>query len=137
MPQIILTTRIIEKTATLISNILISINVLNYISGDITTSISYKLPQLIVLESLVGTSTDEERSEIFYRNFKNFNEENFSNDINEIKWIIVAENNDINLGFQTFLLLVDKALDKNAPAKKCIRKKSLLWNHGLPMASKN
>ena len=126
MPQIILTTRIIEKTATLISNILISINVLNYISGDITTSISYKLPQLIVLESLVGTSADEERSEIFYRNFKNFNEENFSNDINEIKWIIVAENNDINLGFQTFLLLVDKALDKNAPVKKCIRKKSLL-----------
>ena len=126
MPQIILTTRIIEKTATLISNILISINVLNYISGDITTSISYKLPQLIVLESLVGTSTDEERSEIFYRNFKNFNEENFSNDINEIKWIIVAENNDINLGFQTFLPLVDKALDKNAPVKKCIRKKSLL-----------
>ena len=126
MPQIILTTRIIEKTATLISNILISINVLNYISGDITTSISYKLPQLIVLESLVGTSTDEERSEIFYRNFKNFNEENFSNDINEIKWIIVAENNDISLGFQTFLLLVDKALDKNAPVKKCIRMKSLL-----------
>ena len=126
MPQIILTTRIIEKTATLISNILISINVLNYISGDITTSISYKLAQLIVLECLVGTSTDEERSEIFYRNIKNFNDENFSNDINEIKWIFVVENNDINLGFQTFLLLVDKALDKNAPVKKCIRKKSLL-----------
>ena len=126
MPQIILTTRIIEKTATLISNILISINVLNYISGDITTSISYKLAQLIVLECLVGTSTDEERSEIFYRNIKNFNDENFSNDINEIKRIFVVENNDINLGFQTFLLLVDKALDKNAPVKKCIRKKSLL-----------
>ena len=59
MPQITLPTRITEKTATLIDNILINNNVLSCISGNITTSISDHLPQFIVLDSLLGTSTDE------------------------------------------------------------------------------
>ena len=103
MPQITLPTRITEKTATLNDNILINDNVLNCISGNITTSISDHLPQFIVLDSLLGTSTDEDSSQILYRSFKNFNEENFSNDINEIKWTFATENNDINLGFETLL----------------------------------
>ena len=40
MPQITLPTRITEKTAILIDNIIINNNVLNCISGNITTSIS-------------------------------------------------------------------------------------------------
>ena len=122
MPQITLPTRITEKTATLIDNILINNNVLNCISGNITTSISDHLPQFIVLDSLLGTSTDEDSSQILYRSFKNFNEENFSNDINEINWTFATKNNDINLGFETLLLLIDKTLDKHAPVKKCIKK---------------
>ena len=103
MPQITLPTRITEKTATLIDNILINNNVLNCISGNITTSISDHLPQFIVLDSLLGTSTDVDSSQILYRSFKNFNEENFSNDINEINWAFATENNDINLGFYVSL----------------------------------
>ena len=126
MPQITLPTRITEKTATLIDNILINNNVLNCISGNITTSISDHLPQFIVLDSLLGTSTDVDSSQILYRSFKNFNEENFSNDINEINWAFATENNDINLGFETLLRLIDKTLDKHAPVKKCIRKEEKL-----------
>ena len=122
MPQITLPTRITEKTATLIDHILISNNVLNCISGNITTSISDQLPQFIVLTSLLGTLTDEDCSQILYRSFKNLNEENFSNDINEINWTFATENNDINLGFETLVRLIDKTLDKHAPVKKCIRK---------------
>ena len=84
MPRITLPTRIAEKTATLIDNILINNNALNCICGNITTSISDHLPQFIVLASLLGTPTDEDSSQIWYRSFKNFNEENFSNDINKI-----------------------------------------------------
>ena len=73
MPQITLPTRITGKTATLIDNILINNNVLNCISGNITTSISDHLPQFIVLDSLLGTSTDVDSSQILYRSFKNFN----------------------------------------------------------------
>ena len=122
MPQITLPTRITEKTATLIDHILISSNVLNCISGNITTSISDQLPQFIVLASLLGTLTDEDCSQILYRSFKNLNEESFSNDINEINWTFATENNDINLGFETLVRFIDKTLDKHAPVKKCIRK---------------
>ena len=86
------------------------------------------LPQFIVLDSLLGTSTDKSSFQFLYRSFKNFNEENFSNGINQINWTFATENNDINLGFETLLRLIDKMLDKHAPVKKCIRKeKKLSW----------
>ena len=100
MPQITLPTRITEKTATFIDNILINNNALNCISGNITTSTPDHLPQFIVLDSLLGTSTDEDSSQVLYRSFKNFNEENFSN--NEINWTL------------------------HVPVKKCIRKEQKL-----------
>ena len=100
MPQITLPTRITEKTATFIDNILINNNALNCVSGNITTSTSDHLPQFIVLDSLLGTSTDEDSSQVLYRSFKNFTEENFSN--NEINWAL------------------------HVPVKKCIRKEQKL-----------
>ena len=112
--------------ANLIDNILINNNVVNCISGNITTSISDHLPQFIVFDSLSGTSTDEDSSQILHRSFKNFNEENFSNDISEIKWTFPTENSDINLGFETLLHLIGKMLDNHAPVKKCIRKEQKL-----------
>ena len=93
------------------------------VSSNITTSISDHLPQFIVLESTFDTSTDKDSSQIFYGSFKNFIQQNLSNDINEINWTFATENNDISLGFETFLRLIDKALDKNVPVKKYIRKK--------------
>ena len=126
MPRITLPTRITEKMAPLIDNILINNNALNCISSSITTSISDHLPQFIVLDSLLGTSTDEDSSQILYQGFKNFNEENFSNDINKINQTFAIENNDINSGFETLLRLIDKMLDKHAPVKECIRKEQKL-----------
>ena len=74
------------------------------------------------MDSLLGTSSDEDSSQVLYRSFKNFNEGNFSNDINEINWTFATENSDINLGFETLWRLFDKTLEKHAPRKKCIRK---------------
>ena len=106
-------------------NILINNNILNcyIVSGNITTSISDHLPQFIVLDSIFDTSTDKGSSQIFYGSFKNFNQENLSNDINGINLTFATENNDINLGFETFLRLIDEAIDNNVPVKKYIRKK--------------
>ena len=106
-------------------NILINNNILNcyIVSGNITTSILDHLPQFIVLDSIFDTSTDKDSSQIFYGSFKNFNQENLSNDINGINWTFATENNDINLGFKTFLRLIDEAIDNNVPVKKYIRKK--------------
>ena len=33
--------------------------------------------------------------------------------------IFASENNDINLGFEILLRLIDEALDKHTPVKKC------------------
>ena len=70
MHRITLPTRITEKTATLIDNILINNNALNCISGNITTSISDHLPRFIVLDSLLGTSTDESSFQFLYRSYR-------------------------------------------------------------------
>ena len=75
---------------------------------------------------MLGTSTDEDSSQILHRSFKNFNEENFSNDISEINWTFPTENSDIKLGFETLLHLIGKMLDNHAPVKKCIRKEQKL-----------
>ena len=83
----------------------------------------YILPQFTVFDSLLEVPNS---SQIFYRSFKNFNKENFSNDINEINWTFATENSDINLGFETLLCLTDKILDKYAPVKKCLRKEQKL-----------
>ena len=68
----------IKIIATVIDNILINNNILNCISGNMTTSISDQLPQFIVLDSVLGTSTDEDNSHIFYWSFKNFHKEDYS-----------------------------------------------------------
>ena len=102
-----------------------------------TTSASDHLPQFILLDSLLGVATDEDSSQILYWSFKDFNEENFSNNINKIYWTFATENNKINLGFETLLRLIDKTLDKHVTVKKCIMKEQkLALNHGLPIASK-
>ena len=86
-----------------------------------------RLPNSIyLLDSRLGTSTFEDSSQILYKSFKNFNEENFLNDINKINWTFATENNDINLAFETLLRLIDKTLAKHVPVNKCIRKEQKL-----------
>ena len=50
-PQIMLPTRITEKTATLMDNIFVNGQVEKYNSGNITTSISDHLPEFIIIEN--------------------------------------------------------------------------------------
>ena len=54
---------------------------------------------------------------ISFRVYKNFHEEAFKTELCELYWSFVTENNDINLGFETFLHFINKTLDKHAPIK--------------------
>ena len=54
---------------------------------------------------------------ISFRVYKNFHEEAFKTELCELYWSFVTENNDINLGFETFLPFMNKTLDKHAPIK--------------------
>ena len=56
-------------------------------------------------------------------NINNFNEEAFKTELCELDWSFVTENNDINLGFETFLCFINKTLDKHAPIKTVKKKR--------------
>ena len=53
-PQITLSTRITEKTATLLDNIFVNGQTQKHNSGNITTSISDHLPRFIIIENCKG-----------------------------------------------------------------------------------
>ena len=46
------------------------------------------------------------------------------------------ERNRVDLGFETLLPLIDEALDKHTPVKKCIRKKQKLVIKPVSMRDK-
>ena len=130
IPQITLPTRITEKTATLIDNIFINSYNSIYLSGNITTYISDHLPQFLVIENLKQPSFNQ-NPPISFRDYNNFNEEAFQTELHELDWSFVTENNDINLGFETFLCFINKTLDKHAPIKTVKKREnktiSKLW----------
>ena len=118
IPQVTLPTRITEKTATLIDSIFTNSykHNSNCLSGNITTYISDHLPQFLIIENLKQPSFNQ-NPPISFRDYKNFNEEAFKTELRELDWSFVTENNDINLGFETFLPFMNKTLDKHAPIK--------------------
>ena len=121
-PQITLPTRVTEKSATLIDNIFVNNPSFKYLSGNITTSISDHLPQFIILENFKGSNLKRERISTTYRDFRYFNIDSFKRDLQEINWNFATENNDIDLGFETFFRLFNKTLDRHAPIKKSTKK---------------
>ena len=124
IPQVTLPTRITEKTATLIDSIFTNSykHNPNCLSGNITTYISDHLPQFLIIENLKQPSFNH-YPPIFFKDYKNFNEEAFKTELRELDWSFVTENNDINLGFETFLRFIDKTLNKLAPIKLVQKKK--------------
>ena len=53
-----------------------------------------------------------------YRDYKTFEMDSFKIDLQGIDWTFATKNNDVNLGFETFLRLFNTNLDKNAPIKE-------------------
>ena len=71
-PQIILSTRITDRSVTLIDNIFLNTQLHKQTSGNITTSISDHLPQFTILEKFLGTRNIIEKVQTTYRDFKSF-----------------------------------------------------------------
>ena len=112
-----LPTRITDRSATLIDNIFLNTQRHKQTSGNITTSISDHLPQFTILEKILGTRNIIGKEQITYRDFKNFNEIEFICDIQSIDWSYATQNNNANLGFEIFLRLFNKCLDKQSLSK--------------------
>ena len=121
-PQIMLPTRITEKTATLIDNISVNGQTQKYNSGNITTSISDHLPQFIIIENGNGDKPTNKTAKTTYKDYKNFDMESFKIDLQGIDWTFATQNNDVNLGFEAFLWLFNTTLDKHALIKEFTKK---------------
>ena len=116
IPHITLPTRVTEKSATLIDNIFTNNYEHNCVSGNITTYISDHLPQFLIIEDLKQTS-NKEIPTISFRNYKNFSDDAFKEELRELDWSLVTENSEVKLGFNTFVRLVNRILDKHAPIR--------------------
>ena len=118
MRQITLPARVTGRTVTLIGNILINSYENKCTSGNVTTSVSDHLPQFLIIENFKGQTYNIKNPKATIRDYKNFNSESFQSDIKEINWSLAAENNDVDLGFETFFKLFSRTLDKHAPYKE-------------------
>ena len=113
MPQITLPTRVTGRTATLIDNVLINSYENKCTSGNITTSVSDHLPQFLIIENFKGQTYKIKNPKVTIRDYKNFSSESFPSNIKEIDWSLATQNNDVDLGFETFFNLFTKTLDKH------------------------
>ena len=118
MRQITLAAGVTGRTVTLIGNILINSYENKCTSGNVTTSVSDHLPQFLIIENFKGQTYKIKNPKATIRDYKNFNSESFQSDIKEIDWSLAAENNDVDLGFETSFKLFSRTLDKHASYKE-------------------
>ena len=123
MPQITLSAKVTGRTVALIDNIIISGYENKCFSSNITTSVSDHLPQFLIIENVKGQTYKVKTPKVTIQDYKNFNSESFQSNIKEIDWSLATENNDVDLGFETFFKVFSRTLVKHAPYKE-IRKKN-------------
>ena len=121
-PYINISTRIASRSKTLIDNIYHNNLKENTYSGNLATDISDHLAQFLLIP------TDETNKflpkQIFIRDYKNFEKENFETEIKRENWkhTLGLHLKDVNHSFEKFLEMVNNALDKHAPYRRMSRK---------------
>ena len=123
-----------EKSATLIEKFFVSNPSFKYLSGNITTLISDHLPLLIILENFKDSNLKQEQASNTYRHFRYFNIDSFKKVLQEINGNFATENSDVELGFEIFFGLFNKALDRHTPIKNTWKEKKLSLSPGLQKA---
>ena len=119
MPTIILPTRINSISNTLIDNIFtLDINP-GTISGNLTTGISDHLPSFMIVPKQKQNHLPKKHN-LFKRDRRNFNKDDFVMDILNVNWeeVIEIEEKDVNNSLDNFLKKFNKILDKHLPLRK-------------------
>ena len=103
MPQITPPTKVAQKSATLIDNILVNHFEYKCISGNITSYISDHLPQFVIFENFKENNITKNDNQTVFRDFKNLNMNAFDKDLSAIDLSLATENIDTDLSLKTFL----------------------------------
>ena len=122
LPYITLPTRLSNTSKSLIDNIYYK-GINQPTSGNLTIDISDHSAQLLFLNSNKTYSYTNKK--VKYRDFKNFDNENFILDMLEVDWETELKliNNDVNFSFDKFLDTLNNNLDKYAPYKTLSKSK--------------
>ena len=123
VPHITIPTRITRTTKTLIDNIYSnSLNFNEGISGNLTISISDHLAQFLIIPEIYQRLPKSQN--IFKRDTKNFNRDNFNRELQAINWdsVIDIDSNDPNRSFNSLEEQLNSLIDKYMPLKKLTKK---------------
>ena len=120
VPSITCPTRVTANSSSLIDNIFISANPQKVFSGNLLTAISDHLPQFLIHDSFSVSNLPNTSGT--YRDWVNFNRDDFILDFLDKDWNLVINSMDSNQAFQLFINSLTSLIDKHAPIKKLTKK---------------
>ncbi len=121
MPSIHIPTKINRVTNTLIDNIFTNQINPDIISGNLSASISDHLPSFVIIPKHNQQHLPKKHN-IYKRDTKNFDRENFILDLLSIDWEEQISYEDANSSFNAFYDIIEVLLDKYMPLKKITQK---------------
>ena len=111
--------------ATLIDNTFMNSVEFVTVSGNLLCQLADHLLQFLVLKDF-RVSYRPKHEQIFKRNYRFFNNNEFKNEINQIDWKTLFDSHDMNLCFGKFLHNLTCVFDDYAPIKKLSKKEKSL-----------
>ena len=116
LPYILQPTRITSHSKTLIDNIFINLIFPDSISGYLTATISEHLPQFLIVPNIFSNPLSN-KSNIYERDWSNFDQENFILDYFSIDWnkTLKIEEQNIDYSPEIFLNKINELVDNFAP----------------------
>ena len=124
LPYILQPTRITSHSKTLIDNIFTNITLPDSISGNLTATISDHLPQFLIVPNIFSNPPSN-KSNIYERDWSNFDQENFILDYFSIDWNETLKIEEQNIDYSTEILLnkINELLDNFVPFKQISKHK--------------
>ena len=119
LPYISHPTRIHVQSRTLIGNIFCDHYNREAISGNLTSTISNRLPQFLFVPSIFSDPPSS-KSNMYERNWSKFNKEDFMLNYFEkdLEGMLNLSRNDIDLSFNNFLMNMNELLNMHVPYRK-------------------
>ena len=114
-PLILQPTRVTSHSATLIDNIFCNDLTVHSEGGNLTTSISDHFPQFVMIDNI--HEQNYKRKRIYQRSFKNFNNDEFENELRQIDWNTLLTHKTSEEAISFFFNKINVLLDEMAPYK--------------------
>ena len=119
LPYILHPTRVTGHSQTIIDNIFSNYVSKEAVCGNLTSTISDHLPQVLFILSMFSDNPTT-KSNIFERRWKNVNQAEFVMDYFDKDWsnILNLKHDNVNVAMENFVNNMNDLLDKHGPLKK-------------------